>query len=61
MALSRTSSRKALRLLRVRPLVIRTVLHLQDSHILDRRKFAEEMLARLVGDGSHFSGTTAAT
>ena len=31
----------------LRPLVIRTVLHLQDRHIRDRRKFAEEMLARL--------------
>ena len=45
--LSRTCSRKAIRLLRLRPLVIRTVPHLQDRHIRDRRKFAEEMLARL--------------
>ena len=45
--LSRTSSRKAIRLLRLRPLVIRTVPHLEDRHIRDRRKFAEEMLARL--------------
>ena len=28
-------------------LVIRTVPHLEDRHIRDRRKFAEEMLARL--------------
>ena len=47
LTLSRTSSRKAIRLLRLRPLVIRTVPHLQDRHIRDRRKFAEEMLARL--------------
>ena len=54
--LSRTSSRKAIRLLCVRPLVIRTVLHLQDRHIRDRRKFAEEMLARLVlGSGRRIS------
>ena len=46
--LSRTSSRKAIRLVHLRPLVIRTVPHLQDRHIRDRRKFAEEMLARLV-------------
>ena len=39
---SPTSSRKALRFLRLRPLVIRTVLLLQDCHIRDRRKFAEE-------------------
>ena len=45
--LSRTSSRKAIRCLRLLPLVIRTVPHLQDRHIRDRRKFAEEMLARL--------------
>ena len=45
--LSRTCSRKAIRCLRLRPLVIRTVPHLQDRHIRDRRKFAEEMLARL--------------
>ena len=44
---SRTCSRKAIRCLRLRPLVIRTVPHLQDRHIRDRRKFAEEMLARL--------------
>ena len=31
--LSRTSSRKAIRLLRLRPLVIRTVPHLHDRHI----------------------------
>ena len=31
----------------MRPLVIRTVPHLQDRHIRDRRKFAEKMLARL--------------
>ena len=46
-ALSRTYSRKAIRCLRLRPLVIRTVPHLQDHHIRDPRKFAEEMLARL--------------
>ena len=45
--LSRTYSRKAIRCLRLRPLVIRTVLHLEDRHIRDRRKFAEDMLARL--------------
>ena len=54
--LSRTSSRKAIRWLRLRPLVIRTVLHLQDRHIRDRRKFAEEMLARLaLGSGRRIS------
>ena len=54
--LSRTSSRKAIRLLRLRPLVIRTVPHLQDRHIRDRRKFAEEMLARLaLGSGRRIS------
>ena len=54
--LSRTSSRKAIRLLRLRPLVIRTVRHLQDRHIRDRRKFAEEMLARLaLGSGRRIS------
>ena len=31
----------------MRPLVIRTVPNLEDRHIRDRRKFAEEMLARL--------------
>ena len=45
--LSRTCSRKAIRCLRLRPLVIRTVPHLEDRHIRDRRKFAEEVLARL--------------
>ena len=45
--LSRTCSRKAIRCLRLRPLVIRTVPHLEDRHTRDRRKFAEEMLARL--------------
>ena len=45
--LSLICSRKAIRCLRLRPLVIRTVLHLEDRHIRDRRKFAEEMLARL--------------
>ena len=45
--LSRICSRKALRLLRLRSLVIRTVRHLQDRHIRDRRNFSEEMLARL--------------
>ena len=45
--LSRTCSRKAIRCLRLRSLMIRTVLHLEDRHIRDRRKFAEEMLARL--------------
>ena len=45
--MSRTSSRKAIGLLRLRPLVIHTVPHLQDRHIRDRRRFAEEMLARL--------------
>ena len=50
--LSRTSSRKAIRCLRLRPLVIHTVPHLQDRHIRDRRKFAEELLARLaLGSG----------
>ena len=44
--LSRTS-RKAILLLRLRPLVIRTVPHLEDHHIRDRCKFVEEMLARL--------------
>ena len=54
--LSRTSSRKAIRLLRLRPLVIRTVPHLQDRHIRDRRKFAEEMLARFaLGSGRRVS------
>ena len=54
--LSRTSSRKATRLLRLRPLVIRTVPHLQDFHIRDRRKFAEEMLATLaLGSGRRVS------
>ena len=54
--LSRTSSRKAIRLLRLRPLVIRTVPHLQDRHTRDRRKFAEEMLARLaLGSGRRIS------
>ena len=43
-----------LRCLRLYPLVIRTVPHLQDRHIRDRRKFAEEMLARLaLGSGRH--------
>ena len=52
--LSRTRSRKAIRLLRLRPLVIRTVPHLQDRHNRDRRKFAE-MLARLaLGSGRRF-------
>ena len=45
--LSRTCSRKAIRCLRLRPLVIRTVPHLQDRHMRDSRKFAGEMLARL--------------
>ena len=45
--LSRSCSRKAIRCLRLRPLVIRSVPHLQYRHIRDRRKFAEEMLARL--------------
>ena len=45
--LSRTSSQKALRCLLLRLLVIRTVHNLEDRHIRDRRKFAEEMLARL--------------
>ena len=54
--LSRTSSRKAIRCLRMRPLVIRIVPHLQDRHIRDRRKFAEEMLARLaLGSGRRVS------
>ena len=54
--LSRTNSRKAIRLLRLRPLVTRTVPHLQDRHIRDRRKFAEEMLARLaLGSGQRIS------
>ena len=47
LTLSRTCSRKTIRCLRLRPLVIRTVPHLQDRHIRDHRKFAEEMLARL--------------
>ena len=34
-------------MLRLRPLVVRTVLHLEDRIIRDRRMFAEEMLARL--------------
>ena len=46
--LCRTSSRKAIRCLRLRPLVIRTVPHLEDRHIRDRRKFAEEMLGQHV-------------
>ena len=33
--------------LRLLPLVIRTVLHLEQGHIRDRRKFAEETLAML--------------
>ena len=38
------------------PLVIRTVPHLQDRHIRDRRKFAEEMLAKLaLGSGRRIS------
>ena len=45
--LCRAGSRDALRLLRLRPWVIRTVPTLQDRHIRDRPKFAEEMLARL--------------
>ena len=45
--LSRSSSRRAIRVLRLRSLVIRTVPHLEDSHIRNRRMFAEEMLARL--------------
>ena len=45
--LSRTCSRKAIRCLHLRPLVIRRVPHLEDRLIRDRRKFAEEMLARL--------------
>ena len=45
--LSRTCSRKANRCLRLRPLMIRAVLHLEDRHVRDPRKFAEEMLARL--------------
>ena len=53
---SRTSSRKAIRCLRLRPLVIRRVLHLKDRHIRDRRKFVEEMLARLaLGSGRRIS------
>ena len=37
-------------------MVIRTVPHLQDPHIRDRRKFAEEMLARLaLGSGQRIS------
>ena len=43
--LSWTCARRAFRLLRLRPRVIRTVLHLQDRHIRARRKFAEEMLS----------------
>ena len=46
-ALSRTSSRKAVCCLHLHPLVIRTVLHRENRHIRDRRKFVEEMLARL--------------
>ena len=42
--LSRSSSRRAIRMLRLRPLVVRAVPHLEAR---DRRKFAEEMLARL--------------
>ena len=38
--MSRTCSRK-IRCLRLRPLLIRTVLHLEGCHIRDRRKFAE--------------------
>ena len=54
--LSRTCSRKAIRCLRLRPLVIRTVPRLQERHIRDRRKFAEEMLARLaLGSGRRVS------
>ena len=34
-------------MLRLCPLVIRTVLLLEDRHIRDRRKFAEEVLANL--------------
>ena len=45
--LSRTISQKALPYLLLRPFVTRTVPHLEDRHIHDRRKFAEEMLARL--------------
>ena len=45
--LSRACCRKAISCLRLRPLVIRTVPHLEDRHIRDRRKFAEELLARL--------------
>ena len=43
--LSRSSSRRTIRMLRLRPLVVRTVAHLEDRHIHDRRKFAQEMLA----------------
>ena len=50
--LSRSSSRRAIRMLRLRPLVVRPVHHLEDRHIRDRRTFAEEMLARLsLGSG----------
>ena len=45
--LSRTCSPKANHCLRLRPLVIRRVPHLEDRHIRDCRKFAEEMLVRL--------------
>ena len=58
--LSHTCSRKAIRCLRLRPLVIRRVPHLEDRHIRDRRKFAEEMLARLaLASGRRISRKTA--
>ena len=67
--LSRTCSRMAIRCLCLRPLVIRTVPHLEDRHICDRRKFAEEVLARLAQVivftqflvFTHFIGKTGAT
>ena len=40
--LSRSSSCRAIRMLRLRPLVVRTVSHLEDRHIRDRRKFDED-------------------
>ena len=45
--LSRSSSRRAISMLRLCPLVMRTVLLLEERHIRDRRKFAEEVLANL--------------
>ena len=46
LTLSRSLSRIGLRFLRLRPLAIRAVHHLEGLHVRDRRRSAEEMLAR---------------